>query len=181
MVSVFGTRQSLEGEPDYEDARRLGRLLAEAGYAVTTGGYGGAMEAVSRGAKDAGGRTRGITTTIFDPLPANPYVDDEEKVLNFFIRLERLIYGADAYIVLHGGIGTITELGLTWSLLQTRCLDPKPMVLVGEHWSHLIDAFKRDCLIRPADYALISLAQDADEAVAQLRQQLQAARNAPGN
>jgi uncharacterized protein (TIGR00730 family) len=171
-VTVFGTRQSLEGDADYQDARRLGRLLAEAGYAVTTGGYGGAMEAVSRGAKDAGGHTRGITMTIFDPLPANAYLDEEEKVLNFFIRLERLIYSADAYVVLHGGIGTITELGLTWSLLQTRCIEPRPMVLIGEHWAHLIEAFRRDCLIRPADYELIRLAGTPEQAVAQLREQL---------
>ena len=171
-VTVFGTRQSVAGEQDYEEARRLGRLLADAGWAVTTGGYGGAMEAVSRGAKDAGGRTRGVTMSIFDPLPANAYLDEEEKVLNFFIRLERLIYGADAYVVLHGGIGTITELGLTWSLLQTRCIEPKPMVLVGEHWARLIEAFRRDCLIRPSDYELISLAQTPDEAVAQLRERL---------
>ena len=173
-MSVCGTRQATAGEPDYEEARRLGKLLAEAGWAVASGGYGGAMEGVSRGAKDAGGRTRGITMSIFDPLPANQYLDEEEKVLNFFIRLERLIYGADGYVVLHGGIGTITELGLTWSLLQTHCIEPKPMVLVGEQWARLIEAFRKDCLIRPEDYELISLVQTPEEAVARLRERLPA-------
>ncbi len=171
-VSVFGTRSCREGEPDYDDARRLGRLLAEAGYAVTTGGYGGAMEAASRGAKEAGGRTRGITMSVFDPLPANPYVDEEEKVLNFFIRLERLIYGADAYVVLHGGIGTITELGLTWSLLQTHGVTRRPFVLVGQHWAHLMEAFHQNCIIQPADYDLATLVSSPEEAVEHIRQHI---------
>ena len=172
VVSVFGTSQTKPGDPDYEEGLRLGRLLAEAGFAVTSGGYYGAMEAVSRGAKEAGGRTRGITLTVFDPNPANAWVDDEEKVLNFFIRLERLIYGADAYIVLRGGIGTITELCLAWSLIQTRSMEAKPLVLVGESWARMIEAIRRDCINRPTDFDWITLARTADEAVAHIRQKL---------
>ncbi len=173
IVTVFGTSQTQVGDADYEEARKVGRLLAEAGFAVTSGGYYGAMEAVSRGAKESGGRTRGITMNIFDPRPANQWIDEEEKVLNFFIRLEKLIYTADAYIVLRGGIGTLTELGLTWSLLQTNCIEKKPLVLVGESWARLLEVFRQYCLIRPDDYEFITLVQTAEEAVEYIRQQLQ--------
>lgn len=171
-VTVFGTAQTKPGDADYEEARVVGRLLAEAGFAVTTGGYYGAMEAVSRGAKDAGGRTRGITLTIFDPNPPNQWVDEEEKVINFFIRLEKLIYTGDAYIVLRGGIGTLTELGLTWSLIQTNCIERKPLVLVGEAWAAMWEAFRAHCIIRPADYDLVTLVRTPVEAVAFIRQSL---------
>ncbi|MBI3731990.1 MAG: LOG family protein [Chloroflexi bacterium] len=172
VVTVFGTAQTQPGDADYAEALLMGRLLAEAGYAVTTGGYYGAMEAISRGAKEAGGFTRGITMTIFDPRPANQWVDDEEKVLDFFIRLEKLIYTADAYVVLRGGIGTLTELGLTWSLLQTNSIARKPLVLVGDHWAGLFTAFRDHCIIRPRDYELITLVRTPAEAAAHIQKAL---------
>ena len=172
-VTVFGTGQAQPDSPEYEEARLVGRLLAEAGYAVASGGYYGAMEAVSRGAKEGGGRTRGITMTIFDPHTANAFIDEEEKVLNFFIRLERLIYGADAYIVLRGGIGTLTELGLTWSLIQTKCTERKPLALVGEHWAHVWQAFQQNLIVRPDDYQLVTLTQTGAEAVEHIKRELQ--------
>lgn len=171
-VTVFGTGQAQPDSPEYEEARLVGRLLAEAGYLVTSGGYYGAMEAVSRGAKEGGGRTRGITMKIFDPRMANEFIDEEEKVLNFFIRLERLIYGSDAYIVLRGGIGTLTELGLTWSLIQTNCIPRKPFVLVGEHWANMWLAFHQNLIVRPADYGLVTLVPTGAEAVNYIKQQL---------
>jgi uncharacterized protein (TIGR00730 family) len=171
-ITVFGTRHSREGDPDYDNARKLGRMLAEAGFGVTSGGYGGAMEAVSRGAHDVGGHTRGITMSIFDPLPANVYLVEEQKVLNFFLRLERLIFDSDAYIVLNGGIGTITELGLTWSLLQTHGVPSRPLVLIGEHWAALMGAFRAHCIIQPADYDLVCLVDTVDEAVSLIRERV---------
>jgi uncharacterized protein (TIGR00730 family) len=164
-VTVFGTRASREGEPDYDEARQLGRLLAEAGFAVTTGGYGGAMEAANRGAREAGGRSRGITMSIFDPLPANVYLDEEEKVLNLFLRLERLIRDADAFVVLRGGIGTLTELSLTWGLLQTGAIARRPLVLVGDAWAQVLEAFRNHCIIQPADYDYVTMARTPEETV----------------
>ena len=172
LISVFGSRHAREGDRDYTEALQLGRLLAQAGYAVMTGGYAGTMEAVSRGAKDAGGRTRGITMSIFDPAEANRWVDHEEKVLNFFIRLEKLIYDADGYIVLRGGIGTLTEIGLTWSLIQTKQIAPKPFVFVGEAWARMFDAFRAQLIITGPDYDLVTLAATPEQAVAAIQQNL---------
>lgn len=172
VISVFGSRHAREGERDYSEALELGRRLAQAGYVVMSGGYAGTMEAVSRGCKDAGGRTRGITMSIFDPAPANQWVDDEEKVLNFFIRLEKLIYDADAYIVLRGGIGTLTEVGLTWSLLQTKQIPRKPLVFIGEAWGKLLDSFRDACIIAEQDYELVTLVRSPAQAVAHIQQNL---------
>ncbi|MBI5880041.1 MAG: LOG family protein [Chloroflexi bacterium] len=165
-VSVFGSGQVKDGDPDYVEAHEMGRLLAESGYAVTSGGYLGAMEAVSRGAKEGGGTTRGITMTIFDPRPANPWVDEEEKVIDFFIRLEKLIHGSDAYVVLRGGIGTLVELSLAWSLLQTNCLSPRPLVVVGDAWAALFESFRRHAIVRERDWQHVQFVQTPAEALA---------------
>ena len=110
-VTVFGSSLPGEGSTAYVEAQRLGRLLAEAGYAVCNGGYGGLMEASARGAREAGGHTIGITCVIW-PRPANPYIVEEVRTQNFPERLMTLIERGDAYLVLPGGTGTLAELAL---------------------------------------------------------------------
>jgi uncharacterized protein (TIGR00730 family) len=178
QVSVFGSGQVKDGDPDYHEAQTMGRLLAAAGYAVTSGGYAGTMEAVLRGAKEAGGTTRGITMTIFDPRPANDWVDEEEKVLNFFIRLERLIHGSDAYVVLRGGIGTLSELSLAWSLLQTNCVTPRPLVIVGDAWAGMFEAFRKHAIIRERDWSFVQLVNTPAEALDVINRHFKSLENA---
>ena len=93
-VTVFGASSgsgASRATDLYEQALRLGCLLAEAGYTVCNGGYGGTMEASARGARGAGGSAVGITNAVFDPKPANAWIDDERKAPDFFERLRRLI------------------------------------------------------------------------------------------
>ena len=172
-ITVFGTSQSLEGSADYAEARRVGQLLGATGYTVVTGGYDGSMEAVSRGAREAGARVIGVTLRIFDPKPANRWVDEEIKMADFFARLQHMIQMGDGFLVLRGGIGTLTELALTWSLLQTKSIAPKPMIVVGESWRAVIESFRPHLIIREHDWRWLRLARDADEAVSQLRQSLE--------
>ncbi len=96
IITVFGSSRPLEGEPDYEDARALGRGLAERGFAVCTGGYGGVMAGVSRGAKKAGGKTYGVTADFFS-AKANAWVDVEVRVATWQDRLFELIRLADGF------------------------------------------------------------------------------------
>src|SRR5829696_4045116 len=129
QVTVFGTARSKEGDPDYQEAYQLGRLLAEAGHSVCTGGYAGAMEAVSRGAHEVGGHVVGITLdpwTLTFQLSANRWVREEVATANLYVRLERLLAG-DALVAVHGGVGTLTEIAFAWNLLQTHDLAPRPL------------------------------------------------------
>jgi predicted Rossmann-fold nucleotide-binding protein len=149
-------------------AERLGTLLAKAGFAVMCGGYGGTMEAVSRGAHQAGGEVIGVTMDLFSPhLEANPWLTREQRVKDFFPRLERLT-GADAFVVLQGSIGTLTEATLTWSLLQTGQIPPRPFLFVGEGWHRLFDAFRAETLMTERDFALATVVGGPDEALALL-------------
>jgi len=141
-VTVFGGSQPKAGSPAYVEAQALGRLLAERGHVVLTGGYIGTMEAASRGAAEAGGHVVGVTCEQIErwrAIAPNPWVQEERRKATLFERLQGLIEGCDAAIALPGGPGTLTEIALTWNLTVIGALDPKPLVLVGGGWQSVID------------------------------------------
>jgi len=171
-VTVFGASGARRGTEAYAEARRLGRLLAEAGYTVCNGGYSGTMEASARGAREAGGATTGITNALFDPSKANRYIDDERKAVDFYERLRRLIDLGDAYVCLRGSVGTLTEFSLTWTLLQTRAIARRPFVCIGSAWRGVIEAYRAHLMVRPKDFALVTLAENPEAAVDFIRAHL---------
>ena len=140
-ICVFGSSRREEGSDLYRQAYELGGALARAGYAVLTGGYAGSMAAASRGAAEAGGRVIGVTCAIFDPTPPNPWLSEEIKAPTLLARLETMLDRADGFVAVRGGIGTLSEVTLAWSLLQTRSLNGKPLVLLGADWRGVLDAF----------------------------------------
>jgi uncharacterized protein (TIGR00730 family) len=167
-VTVFGSGSAPADHPVLAQAERLGRLLAEAGLSLISGGYGGTMAAASRGARQAGGRAIGVTMDLFSPrVQPNPWLTDEWRVTDFFPRLQQLT-AADGFVVLRGGIGTLTEVTLTWSLLQTGQISPRPFIFVGAEWQRLFDAFRRETFMTERDLALVRLVMEVDEAVALL-------------
>src|SRR4029077_4690788 len=99
IVSVFGSSRPRENDSDYAEARQLGRALAQKGFAICTGGYSGTMEAVSRGAKEAGGKTYGVTAEFFPAAKANQWVDVEVRVKTWQDRLVEIIRLGDAFVV----------------------------------------------------------------------------------
>lgn len=137
-ITVFGSARICENTPDYGEARRLGRLLAERGDVVVSGGYGGVMEAVSRGAHEAGGLVVGVTVSPWKGrLAANTYLSEERSAATLFERLEALVE-SDALIALPGGAGTLGEVALAWNLRQMDLMPAKPVILVGESWRVLV-------------------------------------------
>jgi predicted Rossmann-fold nucleotide-binding protein len=129
------------------------------------------MEAVSRGVKEAGGHTLGITiaASYWRARQANPWIDREEKAPDLLSRLRRLTQ-ADGFLVLKGSVGTLTELLLTWSLIQTQAIPHVPFVLLGSHWRHILDTFAANSYARPQDLALIQIADTPEEAIELLKQ-----------
>jgi uncharacterized protein (TIGR00730 family) len=149
IVSVFGGSSPKPDSPAYREAYTLGRLLAEAGYTVATGGYSGTMEATSRGAAEAGAHVIGVTTNRFDNwgeggLGVNPWVKEEIKLPTLRERLFHLVDFCDAAVSLRGGIGTISEVTFMWSLLQTHEIEQKPLVLLGKEWEDVLTRFYGD-------------------------------------
>jgi len=164
IVTIFGGSKCGEESLEYRQARRVGQLLAQAGYTICTGGYLGVMEAASRGAHERGGRVLGIVMNQFKAEP-NRYLTDKVATAHFYERLQHLIMRSIGFIVVRGGMGTVTEMSLVWNKLQTRVIEPRPLVLLGECWPPLIEAFRRNLVVSEADVSLLRFAATPEEAV----------------
>jgi uncharacterized protein (TIGR00730 family) len=139
-VTVFGSARFRPGEPYYELARQTGRVFAEAGFTVLTGGGPGAMEAANRGAHEAGGPTYGLNIILPHEQHPNPYVNDSFEFNYFFVRKVMLVKYSCAYIVVPGGLGTLDELFEAATLIQCQKIGPFPLILVGgKFWKGLRD------------------------------------------
>jgi uncharacterized protein (TIGR00725 family) len=145
IVSVFGTGRARPGDKNYVLAEQLGRALAEAGFAIANGGYGGTMEASAKGASEAGGEVVGVTCSAFKRGRANKFVSREIVTKSLNERLEKLIELGSAYVVLSGGTGTLLELALVWELKNKGFLgEDKPIIMVGEYWGGLVELVAAD-------------------------------------
>jgi len=143
-ITVFGGSQPKEGDAAYAEAHDLGRLLAERGHTVLTGGYIGTMEAVSRGACEAGGHVIGVTCEDIEawrPIKANAWVKEEIRKKTLIERLHALIHDSDAALALPGGAGTLAEISLMWNLMIVETLHRRPLILIGDGWQSVFDQF----------------------------------------
>jgi len=141
IVTVFGSSRPRPGDPHYEEARELGGQLAAKGFAVCSGGYGGVMEAISRGAKEAGGPTLGVTAKFFRAR-ANQWVDEEIRVESWQDRLFELIKRGHGYVVCPGGTGTLVELSVVWEMLNKGVMARKPVVALGSFWRPVVECVR---------------------------------------
>ena len=169
-VSVFGGSQPKEGEPAYAEARELGKLLAERGHTVLTGGYIGTMEAVSRGAKEAGGHVIGVTCEDIETwrkVKANNWVMEEIRKKTLVERLHALIHESDAALALPGGPGTLTEISLMWNLMIVESLHRRPLILIGDGWQSVFDQLFKglDVYVPAHQREILKFAKDAHTAV----------------
>src|SRR6266850_5655165 len=164
IVTIFGGSKCREGDPEYSEGLRVGELLADAGFTICTGGYSGVMEAASRGAHERGGRVIGITMNQFKSEP-NRYLTDKVPSEHFYERLQRLITQSVGYIALRGGMGTVTELSLVWNKLQTRVLEPRPLVLLGDCWPPVVQEWQRQLVVSNDDVRILDFASTPEEAV----------------
>ena len=169
-VSIFGSARSKPGDPHYQKAEFLARLLAEHGFSVITGGGPGVMEAANKGAAEAGGQSVGMNIRLpFEQKP-NPYANLSINYKYFFIRKVMFVKYAMAYVILPGGFGTMDELFEALTLIQTKRIKPFPVILMGsEYWKGLFDWLRetmlRDNKISPEDLERFQIIDDPNEIV----------------
>jgi uncharacterized protein (TIGR00730 family) len=173
-VSVFGSARTHRGDPEYARGVRLGAALAEAGFAVITGGGPGTMEAANKGASEAGGTSVGLGIELPFEQGLNPWVDIGINFRYFFTRKTMFVKYAQGFVVLPGGLGTFDELFEALVLVQTRKVTSFPIVLIGkDYWGGLLDWIRGTVLpngmVSPPDLDLVHLTDDVDEAVAVIR------------
>lgn len=145
-VCVFGSYKAL-GKKEREDIIKLGKLLAGKGVTVISGGFGGTMEDISRGAKEAGGKTIGITYYKWENLPykkPNKYIDEEIKTKNIFERIETMMKNSDAFIVLPGGTGTLLEMAACLEHINKGLMKPKPIIALGNFWKSAVEKLSEE-------------------------------------
>jgi uncharacterized protein (TIGR00730 family) len=180
VVTVFGSSRPREGDPYYAQAQALGAALAAKGFTVCSGGYGGVMEAVSRGAKEADGRTMGVTARFFKSR-ANRWIDQEIRVKTWQDRLFELIKRGCGYVACPGGTGTLVELAVVWEMLNKGAMTGKPLVVLGDFWPPIIDRVREVETRHPSRGGesggpLIHAASSAEDAARYLARRLHSAR-----
>jgi uncharacterized protein (TIGR00730 family) len=174
-VSVFGSSSITENDPVYQLGRSVGRLLAESGFSVVTGGGPGAMEAANRGAAEAKGKSVGLCIQLPKEQAANPYANIKINFRYFFIRKVMFVKYAVAYVILPGGFGTMDELFEALTLIQTSRIKPFPVILLGkDYWKDLVSWIKKTMLIKhgmicPDDMDLFQCIDDPVAAVAAIK------------
>jgi uncharacterized protein (TIGR00730 family) len=164
-IAVFGSSEPIPGEPTYEQAREVGRLLAQAGYRVVTGGYGGVMEAASRGAAEAGGDAFGVTCSIFREREPNAYLTGNVETADLHDRTRELVARSDGFVVLPGKSGTLAELAFLWALHRAGCLERRPVVLLGDSWRHVLRHLVRAGILEAPQFDVTRVVDTPEETV----------------
>lgn len=167
-ITVYGSSQVEPGDAVYQDAVVIGESLAQAGWTVMSGGYLGVMEAVSKGAKRAGGRVIGVTTDQiglqFNVQP-NRYLDETVNYADLRDRLLHMVERADGYLAMPGGIGTLHEIAETWELMRIGGVPRRPLVCYGPMWAEVIAIMEDSPYLGDGYHGMITIALDARRVV----------------
>jgi hypothetical protein len=164
-VAVFGRSDVQRGSPPYEQAREVGRLLAENGIVVLNGGYEGAMEASSLGAYQAGGQSEGVVCRAFSERTPNPYLSRCIWTSDLFDRTRVLYERADGYIALEPRTGTLWEVVGLWALAKAGLGRDKRLVLLGATWDRIAVSLDRGGIVERNLLKWTISVRDAREAV----------------
>lgn len=167
QVAVFGSSSVDEDDARWSDARRLGAAIAAAGHTLATGGYGGFMAAVSRGAAEAGGRVVGVTAPELFPSRSGPneWVTEERPAGSLAQRVGALLDDSGAAIALPGAVGTLAELLIAWHSAQIDRAHDRParrILAVGDEWQALVADLEAS---HPGAAGLVSTVASIDEAI----------------
>lgn len=169
-VTFFGSARCVAEDKHYEEARSLAFLLSKDDFTVITGGGPGIMEAANKGATEAGGQSVGINIQLDNTENVNPYVKKSVSFHYFFVRKVMLAFTSEVYIFFEGGFGTLDEFFEMTTLVQTRKIDPIPIILVGhDYWGPLLKWIEKDVYLKrknidKEDMKIYRLVKDASEA-----------------
>jgi uncharacterized protein (TIGR00730 family) len=172
-ISIFGSARTKPDNPYYQLATEIGKQLAEAGYGVITGGGPGIMEAGNKGAQLGKGKSVGLNIDLPFEQNHNPFIDAEHNLEfdYFFVRKVIFVKYSQGFVIMPGGLGTLDEMFEAMTLIQTKKINKRPVVLVGSsYWTGLVDWIKNVMLaqenyIAPIDMNLFKIVDTPEEAV----------------
>ena len=177
-IAVYGSARVKPGDPIYEAAHAVGEALAHAKLAVITGGYAGVMGAASHGAAEAGGHVIGVTTGAVErlrgpELTVNEWVVDNVHYDTLHERLMHLVRDADGYVVMPGGLGTLTELTMVWELMRVGDIPPRPLVCYGVYWRDVLATIHMSPYVTQSDWDRLTFVDAPAEVVPALQKGLE--------
>ena len=152
-IAVFGSALAGEESDEYLAAREIGEMIGKASWEILCGGYGGVMEAVCLGCREAGGSCRGIGLERFT-RPPNRHLSEFVRAGTLGERLDYFVANCDLFLALEGGVGTVTEAMFVWDLMKGGQLAGVPLLLYGRGWEKLLDCLKENFLVDPAAFDL---------------------------
>jgi uncharacterized protein (TIGR00730 family) len=169
-VALFGSARLPQDHPACVAARTTGRLFAERGWAVITGGGPGVMEAANRGAKEGGGLSVGFNIELAHEQGSNPYLDISYTFEHFYVRKVCFVKPSEGFVIFPGGFGTLDELFEALVLIQTGKVSHFPVVLVGSsYWNGMLEWLRAELLdtgtVAPSDLELLHVTDDPEIAV----------------
>ncbi|WP_298544325.1 LOG family protein [uncultured Aquimarina sp.] len=162
-AALFGGSGKNRESKEYRETIKIGALLAEKGYVVKNGGYGGMMEAVSKGITDAGGKALGITCKQVGSAKGNDFLTETIVTETLYQRLEILIDKTELFIIQKGGIGTLSEVFLTLDIIRKESKVNRPKIfLIGDFWNVIVDSLKLN-IIPEYEHDLFIVLSDYEE------------------
>lgn len=184
-IAIFGFADTKPKDKLYQEAFNVAFALAKAGYTVVDGGGPGVMEAASRGAKAAGGRTIGVTfypkdTNHFEGRDLNNHLDEEIKTKNYVERTVTLMKEGQVYVIFNGASGTISEFAMAWGLARLYFGHHKPLILYGKFWKKIMQTLKHNMMIRPEEaqvYKIVDSPMEALKAIKDFEDEMEQGRH----
>jgi uncharacterized protein (TIGR00730 family) len=170
-ITIFGSALPGEDDAQYKFAYELGTSLANNGFNICTGGYGGIMEAASKGAYDNGGFVYGVTIDLWNKEP-NKYITVEVREQKLFERITKLLELGDAYIILQGGTGTLLEFAAVWEYANKNLQPEKPIICHSKMWEEILEVMNKQMIVENRRTDLINCFYTPDEIVEYLRLKL---------
>lgn len=177
-IGVMGSARLTEDDERWKQAHKLGELLAEEGYVVVTGGYGGLMAAASRGAHEKGGNVIGLPMQHWEGIAPNQWNAGLRWSTDYGTRINHILR-CDAVVALPGGVGTLSEMAMVWAASQTEG-PAMPLVLLGECWPPVIKAIRENLVVGDGDMNLLRFAANPAAAVREIQAGLQNKRVGAG-
>ena len=170
-ITIFGSAIPGEDDAQYKFAYELGAALAKEGFNICTGGYGGIMEAASKGAYDNAGYVYGVTIELWNKNP-NQYLTVEVREDKLFERITKLLELGDAYIILQGGTGTLLEFSAVWEYANKNLQQPKPIICNSNMWKEIVDVMNKQMLLENRRTDLVKCFENVNEILDYLKTSL---------
>lgn len=164
IITIFGSSLPREGEDEFIFAANLGKKLAQNNFDVCTGGYGGIMAAVSKGAAEEGAGVTGVTVENWGAV-SNEYLTREIKCKSLPERIEKLVETGDGFVILQGGTGTLLELAYVWEMMNKHIIGKKPVVCHSHMWEEIVPVMEKQIEKEGRETGLIKTLGTVDEIV----------------